>query len=111
MSQVLVESLSNNLHIGVTKDLGHYLGVPMITGRKENDMHTYIVDRIRKKLSGWKAKNLSFARRVTLAQSSIMSFPAYVCKQWLFQQVFVKRWSSFVEILYGAQPVMHVNAI
>lgn len=78
VSQDLVETLSNNIQIGITNDLGHYLVVPMIISRKDKDMYTYIVDRIRKKLFEWKAKNLSFTGRVTLAQSSIMSLSAYV---------------------------------
>lgn len=61
-----------------TKDLGSYLGIPIITGRKGREDFSYAVDKVRRKLTGWKAKSLSQAERISLAQSCIMSIPTYV---------------------------------
>ncbi|MCH89608.1 putative ribonuclease H protein, partial [Trifolium medium] len=60
-----------------TTHLGRYLGVPLL-GRapKRNDFQ-YLVDRVEAKLSGWKAKQLSFAGRVTLAKSVLEAVPIY----------------------------------
>jgi ribonuclease HI len=60
-----------------TANLGRYLGVPLL-GRapKRNDFQ-YLVDQVEAKLSSWKAKQLSFAGRVTLAKSVLEAVPIY----------------------------------
>ncbi|KAG4921075.1 hypothetical protein JHK86_049888 [Glycine max] len=37
-----------------------------------------MIDKIKKRLSGWKSRNLSLAGRVTLPQSSLLSILAYI---------------------------------
>jgi hypothetical protein len=57
--------------------LGKYLGVPL-TGRapRRADFH-YIIEKVQSKLTAWKAKNLTFAGRVTLAKSVMEVVPIY----------------------------------
>jgi hypothetical protein len=71
-------TLSHALGVHVTQDLGMYLGAPMIHQRISKQSFAYLLDKMRKKLSGWKAKTLSFAGRVTLAQTSLVNIPGYV---------------------------------
>jgi hypothetical protein len=61
----------------VTSSLGKYLGVPL-NGKapKREDFH-YIITRLQNKLATWKASNLSFAGRVTLAKSVMEAIPIY----------------------------------
>jgi hypothetical protein len=60
-----------------TKELGKYLGVPL-TGKapKRRDFN-YLVDQVKNKLASWKAKQLSFAGRVTLSKSVIEAVPIF----------------------------------
>lgn len=60
-----------------TFSLGKYLGV-LILGRapRKGDFQ-YIVEKVKLKLSGWKAKQLSFAGRVTLSKAVIQAIPIY----------------------------------
>jgi hypothetical protein len=60
-----------------TTDIGKYLGVPL-NGRasKRADYH-YLIDQVKNKLSAWKAKQLSFAGRLTLAKSVLEAVPIY----------------------------------
>ncbi|GAU36816.1 hypothetical protein TSUD_219190 [Trifolium subterraneum] len=53
-------------------------GAPMIHQRISKQSFAYLLDKMRKTLSGWKAKTLSFASRVTLAQTSLVHNPGYV---------------------------------
>ncbi|CAN1162506.1 Putative ribonuclease H protein At1g65750 [Linum perenne] len=62
----------------LTQNLGRYLGVPVLHDRITTRTYQSILDRIDNKLSGWKAKTLSLAGRVTLAQSVLAAIPAYV---------------------------------
>lgn len=50
----------------------------MVHDRKVVETYAFMVDHVKKKLSGWKAKSLSMAGRITLAQSSLFSIPDYV---------------------------------
>ncbi|CAN1822383.1 Putative ribonuclease H protein At1g65750 [Linum perenne] len=61
----------------LTQNLGKYLGVPILHDRV--NVHTYqdVLDKIDNRLSGWKAKSLSLAGRVTLAKSVLAAIPAY----------------------------------
>jgi hypothetical protein len=57
--------------------LGKYLGVPAL-GRKPRgtDFH-YLIEKVKNRLTGWKAKQLSLAGRITLAKSVIQAIPIY----------------------------------
>ncbi|KAL4371657.1 hypothetical protein AHAS_Ahas06G0187700 [Arachis hypogaea] len=50
--------------------LGRYLDAMITNNRKGNDNFKCTLERVKKKLSGWKASCLSFAGRITLAQSA-----------------------------------------
>ncbi|CAN1129754.1 Putative ribonuclease H protein At1g65750 [Linum perenne] len=65
------------LGMPLTQDLGRYLGVPILHERVTSHPYQDILDRIDKKLAGWKVKTLSLAGRVTLAQSVLAAIPAY----------------------------------
>jgi hypothetical protein len=59
------------------RTLGSNLCVPLI-GRspRKSDFH-YIIEQVSAKLAQWKANQLSFAGRVTLAKSVIEAIPIY----------------------------------
>lgn len=61
-----------------TQDLGCYLGTPMLHQKALKSSFSFIIDKMKKKLSGWKVSSLSFAGRVTLAQASLSVIPRYV---------------------------------
>lgn len=46
------QELSNLLGIETTSDLGHYLGVPIISRRKDKADYPFLVDKVRHKLTG-----------------------------------------------------------
>jgi hypothetical protein len=68
-----------------------YLGAPMSHQRISKQSFAYLLDKMLKKFSGWKAKTLSFADGVTLAQTSLVNIsgsvfqctpiPVSVCQQ------------------------------
>lgn len=74
----VVSSISGLLGIAPTSNLGRYLGMPIISGRKGKADCSFLIEKTRSKLSRWKTSTLSQAGRVPLAQSCIMSIPNYV---------------------------------
>lgn len=77
VNEDLAASLSHSLGITCTKDLGRYLGFPLLHQRVTKQTFSFLLDKMRSKLSSWKANSLSFAGLVTLAQSSLASLPGY----------------------------------
>lgn len=57
--------------------LGCYLGVPLLHSQQREDTYAYLIDKVRKRLSTWKSKQLAFAGRVTLVQLVLPAIPSY----------------------------------
>ncbi|KAA3477163.1 LINE-1 reverse transcriptase isogeny [Gossypium australe] len=58
-------------------ELGSYLGISLFHKRITNATLRFVVEKVRAKLCNWDAKQLSMARRFTLAQSVLLSIPNY----------------------------------
>lgn len=56
---------------------GKYLGIPLSGKAPKKQDFGYLVDKIRARLTSWKANNLSFAGRLTLAKAVIEAIPQY----------------------------------
>ena len=72
------DDLSSILGFNATTNLDKYLGFPIKhSGRQKHDFGA-ILDRVKKKLAGWKAHMLSMAGRMVLIQASTSTIPSYV---------------------------------
>lgn len=69
---------SNICGMALSDNLGTYLGVPLVHGRFNKSHCNFIVDKVQKRLSGWKAKCLSLAGRCVLVQVVSSTIPVYV---------------------------------
>lgn len=78
MDHTLRSSISATLNILSTTNFDSYLGFPILNQRKSVVHFSSMIDKIKKRLSGWKSRNLSLAGRVTLPQSSLLSILAYI---------------------------------
>jgi hypothetical protein len=78
MKESNAQVICDILGVEQTSDLGTYLGAPMIHQRITKNTFSFLIDKMRKKLSCWKSNSLSFAGRITLAQSSLTSILGYI---------------------------------
>ena len=73
--------LSNTLGFNYTDNLGKYLGFPLKhAGARKHDFD-FVLDRVKKKLAGWKANLLSMAGQMVLIHASSSTIPNYVMQQ------------------------------
>ena len=72
------EALSDILGFQSTTNLGKYLGFPIHHRGASNQDFNFVLDKVKKKLAGWKANLLSMAGRSVLIQASTSAIPAYV---------------------------------
>ncbi|PRQ26177.1 putative RNA-directed DNA polymerase [Rosa chinensis] len=61
----------------LTKNMGKYLGMPLIHSRITKHTYASIVDKVQGRLAGWKCNTLSIAGRLTLIQSVTSSIAIY----------------------------------
>lgn len=79
----LENHLGNILGFQATNDLGKYLGVPIIHEWVSRRSFQFIMEKVDKRLSNWKANTLSFAGHLTLTKSIIQALPTYVTQSTL----------------------------
>ena len=72
------DSLCDILGFTSTPSLGRYLGIPLKHPSSSSQDFNFVLDRVKQKLSGWKASMLSLAGRQVLIQASSATIPAYV---------------------------------
>ena len=56
-----------------------YLGIPLGVHYKDSSIWNPIIERMEKKLIGWKQLYLSKGGRLTLLKSTLSSLPTYLC--------------------------------
>lgn len=69
--------LSKIMGIGLSGDLGKYLGIPLLHSRASYNHFKPILGKVQLKLSGWKGKMLILAGRSTLIKSVLTALPNY----------------------------------
>lgn len=69
--------LANWALFSLENNLRRYLGVLILYNRVSKITYQTVVDRVLEKVRSWHARNLSFARRITLVQSILTSIPMY----------------------------------
>ena len=72
------DALCDILGFQSTPNLGRYLGFPMKHRGASNQDFNFVLEKVKKKLVGWKANLLSMAGRSVLIQASTSAIPAYV---------------------------------
>ena len=72
------ESLCDILGFASTLYLGKYLGFLLKQPSSSSHDYNFILDRVKQKLSGWKANFLSLAGRRVLILSSMAAIPSYI---------------------------------
>ena len=73
--------LSNILGFSSANNLGKYLGFPLKHAGAQKHDFDFMLDRVKKKLTGWKANLLSMANRLVLIHASSSTIPNYVMQQ------------------------------
>lgn len=60
-----------------TRDLGKYLGMPVLQKRINKNTFGEVLERVSSRLAGWKGRCLSFAGRLTLTKGVLSSIPVH----------------------------------
>nr|GEX52310.1 retrotransposon protein, putative, unclassified [Tanacetum cinerariifolium] len=79
--------------IGVKRMDPHarYLGLPSIHGQNKGSLFQFILDKVLKKMKGWKQRFLSQAGREVLIKSVIQAIPSYAMQCYMLPKVLMQR--------------------
>ena len=75
VNENLKEEMCERLGICETQNIGKYLGFPLRHRGTNRNPYKFIAERVMSKLSGWKAKFLSFPGRTVLIKSVMSTIP------------------------------------
>ncbi|XP_039036083.1 uncharacterized protein LOC120172771 [Hibiscus syriacus] len=78
--------IARSLGFEEVKNLGKYLGVPLLHGRVTKATYKYLPEKVEKRLAGWvdKSQSLYLAGRITLAKAVLQAIPYYAMQStWL----------------------------
>lgn len=79
-----MRDINNVLGFSSTEDLGKYLGVPILHKKVTRSTFNYVLEKVKSRLSRWKARTLSLAELVTLTKSVLQVLPTYTMQSaWL----------------------------
>jgi exonuclease III len=90
------EEIKNILPMQEVNHFSKYLGQPTYIGRAKSQVFSYILDRVGKKLKGWKEKNLSFAGRATLIKAVAQAIPTYLMSIYLIPKGLCHKMESMI---------------
>jgi len=88
--------LGSSLVFEVVNDLDKYLGVPLLHKRVTKGTYQYLIHKVQQKLSGWKAKTLSLAARVTLVKAVFSALPMYFMQLLLISKGICKEMEKII---------------
>lgn len=77
VSRELGKEISDESGISSTRDLGKYLGMPVLQRRMNKETFSTVIERVTARLSGWKSHVLSLAGRITLTKAVLSSIPVH----------------------------------
>ncbi|KAK5775823.1 hypothetical protein PVK06_043768 [Gossypium arboreum] len=83
VKEYLRSAINDTLGFQEVNDLGHYLRASLFHRRITNSILNFLVEKARSQLPSWDAKRLSFAGRVILAQSILLTILSYLMQSTL----------------------------
>ena len=78
VSRDMAKLISEESGIPSTRELGKYLGMPILQKRINKDTFTDVLEKVSTRLSGWKGRFLSMAGRLTLTKAVLSSIPVHI---------------------------------
>lgn len=91
VSRDLASLISNESGIQSTRELGKYLGMPILQKRINKDTFGEVVEKVSSRLAGWKGRFLSMAGRITLTKAVLSSIPVHTMSTITLPQATIQR--------------------
>ena len=70
--------LERELGFKISRSFGKYLGVPIVTDGRNKQVNDFLVEKVRTKLAGWKARTFSMVGQCILINSITSAIPTHV---------------------------------
>ncbi|CAA7025736.1 unnamed protein product [Microthlaspi erraticum] len=91
VSRELGKLISDESGISSTRELGKYLGMPVLQKRINKDTFGEVLEKVSSWLAGWKGQLLSLAGRITLTKAVLSSVPVHTMSTAMLPQSTLNR--------------------
>ena len=88
---MIQDKIKSRFGAQVIKQHEKYLGLPLLVGRNQKNTFNELKEKLAKKLTGWKEKLLSKARKEGLIKAVAQAIPSYTMSCFKFQSLSVMR--------------------
>ncbi|XP_059446685.1 uncharacterized protein LOC132178252 [Corylus avellana] len=103
-------SILNILPYNSNPSCSIYLGLPILIGRSKSAACQSILDKVRNRIEGWRAKTLSQAGRLVLIKAVTAAIPSYAMGTFLLPTSICKKLDQmFKNFLWGFPPTKAIN--
>jgi len=72
------DMIRNRMKVKIVLSHSKYLGLPVVFGRSKKEVFSFVLDRVWKKIKGWKERFLSRAGKETLIKAVAQTIPTYI---------------------------------
>lgn len=72
------DMIRNRMEVKTVMSHSRYLGLPVVFGRSKKEIFSFVIDRVWKKIKGWKERFLSRAGKETLIKAVAQAIPSYI---------------------------------
>lgn len=101
----LEKLISEESGIKSTKELGVYLGMPMLQRRIKKDTFGKVVERVASRLVGWRGRFFSMAGRLTLTKAVLTSIPIHTMSTILLPKATLEKLDRISrDFVWGSSP-------
>ncbi|KAG7557811.1 Reverse transcriptase domain [Arabidopsis suecica] len=105
VSRELERLISAESGIESTRELGKYLGMPILQKRINKETYGEVLERVASRLAGWKSQTLSFAGRITLTKAVLSSIPIHTMSSIILPAATLDRLDKMSRtFLWGGKP-------
>lgn len=107
----LAELISDESGIKATRELGKYLGMPILQKRINKYTFRDVLEKVSTRLAGWKGRFLSSVGRLTLTKAVLSSIPVQTMIVISLPKLHLQSWISYRGTFCGGVPQDKENNI
>ncbi|CAM8960205.1 unnamed protein product [Rhodiola kirilowii] len=96
VDEELREGICGILGVGQVTKISRYLGLPVMFSHNKTELFQFIIEKVWKRVQGWKEKMLSMAGKEILIKAVIQSIPTYAMMCFKIPDLLIKRNVSIV---------------
>uniref|UniRef100_A0A803P956 Reverse transcriptase domain-containing protein n=1 Tax=Cannabis sativa TaxID=3483 RepID=A0A803P956_CANSA len=90
------KEIEDELQTKITEVGGFYLGNPMLLSKNKSNEFSFVIDKLKSKLEGWRLRTLSYSGRLVAINSVALALPVYSMSTFLLPVTVCRQMDALV---------------